>query len=63
MYHHHVSLSLLSSILICSFYNHTFLAAKASGNQGLFNNAAQAWNHSFYWECMKSNGGGVPTGN
>ncbi len=29
---------------------------------GLFNNAAQAWNHSFYWKCMKPGGGGVPTG-
>ncbi len=29
---------------------------------GLFNNAAQAWNHTFYWNCMKSNGGGTPTG-
>jgi len=37
-------------------------AAKASGNQGLFNNAAQVWNHSFYWECMKPSGGGLPTG-
>jgi len=30
--------------------------------QGLFNNAAQAWNHSFYWQCMKPSGGGAPTG-
>lgn len=29
---------------------------------GIFNNAAQAWNHSFYWHCMKPNGGGTPTG-
>ncbi|NJK58590.1 MAG: superoxide dismutase [Pleurocapsa sp. SU_5_0] len=29
---------------------------------GLFNNAAQAWNHTFYWHCMKPNGGGSPTG-
>ncbi len=33
-------------------------AAKA----GVFNNAAQTWNHSFYWQCMKPNGGGKPTG-
>ncbi|HXI88057.1 MAG TPA: superoxide dismutase [Parvularculaceae bacterium] len=31
-------------------------------DQALFNNAAQAWNHSFYWRCMKPNGGGAPTG-
>jgi len=29
---------------------------------GLFNNAAQVWNHSFYWKCMKPGGGGAPTG-
>jgi Fe-Mn family superoxide dismutase len=28
----------------------------------IFNNAAQAWNHTFFWNSMKPNGGGVPTG-
>ncbi len=28
----------------------------------LFNNAAQIWNHDFYWNSLKANGGGVPTG-
>lgn len=28
----------------------------------IFNNASQVWNHSFYWQCMKPNGGGLPTG-
>jgi superoxide dismutase, Fe-Mn family len=28
----------------------------------IFNNVAQAWNHSFYWKCMKPNGGGLPSG-
>jgi Fe-Mn family superoxide dismutase len=28
----------------------------------VFNNAAQAWNHSFYWDCMKPSGGGEPKG-
>jgi Fe-Mn family superoxide dismutase len=32
---------------------------KASG--GVFNNAAQVWNHTFYWNCLSPNGGG-PTG-
>ncbi len=36
------------------------LIAKASG--GLFNNAAQVWNHSFYWNCLSPQGGGQPTG-
>ena len=29
---------------------------------GLFNNAAQVWNHTFYWNCLKGGGGGKPTG-
>lgn len=29
---------------------------------GIFNNAAQVWNHTFYWHCMKPGGGKVPTG-
>jgi len=29
---------------------------------GIFNNAAQVWNHTFFWNCMKPNGGGAPTG-
>jgi Fe-Mn family superoxide dismutase len=29
---------------------------------GIFNNAAQVWNHSFYWKCLKAAGGGKPTG-
>jgi Fe-Mn family superoxide dismutase len=29
---------------------------------GVFNNAAQVWNHTFYWQCMKPGGGGPPTG-
>ena len=28
----------------------------------LFNNAAQIWNHTFYWSSLRGNGGGVPTG-
>ncbi|GAB3437643.1 superoxide dismutase [Fe] [Massilia solisilvae] len=33
---------------------------KSSG--GVFNNSAQVWNHTFFWNCMKPNGGGAPTG-
>ena len=33
---------------------------KSSG--GMFNNAAQVWNHSFFWNCMKPGGGGAPGG-
>ena len=30
---------------------------------GIFNNAAQVWNHTFYWSCLSPDGGGVPDGN
>lgn len=33
-----------------------------SSSGGLFNNAAQVWNHTFYWNSMSPNGGGAPTG-
>ncbi len=29
---------------------------------GMFNNAAQVWNHTFYWNCLSPNGGGEPSG-
>lgn len=29
---------------------------------GIYNNSAQIWNHTFFWSCMKPNGGGAPTG-
>ncbi len=38
------------------------IAAKDSAKAGIFNNAAQVWNHSFYWQCLKKSGGGTPTG-
>lgn len=34
----------------------------AKDGGGIFNNAAQVWNHSFYWASMTPNGGGEPTG-
>lgn len=36
------------------------IVKKSSG--GIFNNAAQVWNHTFYWNCLSPNGGGAPTG-
>lgn len=34
----------------------------AAGNQGLFNQVAQIWNHTFFWNSMAPNGGGAPSG-
>lgn len=36
------------------------IVKKASG--GVFNNAAQVWNHTFYWNCLSPSGGGEPSG-
>ena len=36
------------------------IVKKSSG--GIFNNSAQVWNHTFFWNCMSPNGGGAPTG-
>jgi Fe-Mn family superoxide dismutase len=36
------------------------IVKKSSG--GVFNNAAQVWNHTFYWNGLKPNGGGAPSG-
>ncbi|MFC1964646.1 superoxide dismutase [Chloroflexota bacterium] len=36
------------------------IVRKSSG--GIFNNAAQVWNHTFYWNCLSPNGGGDPAG-
>ena len=38
------------------------LAAADAAKVGVFNNAAQVWNHTFFWHCMKPQGGGRPTG-
>jgi len=35
------------------------IVQKSSG--GIFNNAAQVWNHTFYWNCLSPKGGGEPT--
>src|ERR1700693_2739902 len=36
------------------------LTAGIAERASLFNNAAQAWNHSFYWNCLRPKGGGEP---
>ena len=38
------------------------ISSRDSAMAGIFNNAAQIWNHTFYWHSMSPNGGGAPTG-
>jgi len=35
---------------------------KSAPAGGVYNNAAQVWNHTFFWNCLSPNGGGEPTG-
>ena len=35
-------------------------SASTTEHVAIFNNAAQAWNHTFYWQCLRSRGGGEP---
>jgi Fe-Mn family superoxide dismutase len=37
-------------------------AAKDKGDKGLFNNSAQIWNHSFFWQCLAPQGATSPSG-
>lgn len=61
--HHQTYVTNLNKLIVgTEFENATLedIIKKASG--GIFNNAAQVWNHTFYWNCIKPNGGGEPTG-
>ena len=38
-------------------------ASHKANDKKIFNNSAQVWNHTFFWNCMRPNGGGNPAGN
>ncbi len=40
----------------------TVLLSAKKNNAAIFNNAAQIWNHNFYWNSLRPNGGGKPSG-
>lgn len=61
--HHQTYVNNLNRLITGTEYEDMSLEAiikKSSG--GIFNNAAQIFNHNFYWKCMSPNGGGEPTG-
>lgn len=61
--HHKAYVTNLNNLLPGSGFENMSLEEiikKSSG--GIFNNAAQVWNHTFYWHCLSPNGGGEPTG-
>ena len=61
--HHQAYVNNLNNLLPGSPFEKMLLEdiiQKASGP--IFNNAAQVWNHTFYWHCLSPQGGGEPTG-
>jgi len=61
--HHQAYVTNLNKLITGTEYENSSLEdiiRKAGG--GIFNNGAQVWNHTFYWNCMKPKGGGEPTG-
>ena len=61
--HHQTYVTNLNNLIKgTEFENDTLEAIVKKSSGGIFNNAAQVWNHTFYWDSMKPNGGGQPTG-
>lgn len=66
--HHQGYLNMLNKLVEGTDYANTSLNDVVNKSHGriedvaIFNNAAQVWNHTFYWNSMKPNGGGVPQG-
>jgi superoxide dismutase, Fe-Mn family len=66
--HHKAYVDNLNKLLPGSPYENSSLeeiVKATAGDQpkaGFFNNAAQVWNHTFFWNCMKPDGGGRPAG-
>jgi Fe-Mn family superoxide dismutase len=61
--HHNAYVTNLNKLIAGTPQEHKSLEEVILGSEGgLFNNAAQVWNHTFYWNCLKPHGGGEPTG-
>ena len=61
--HHQAYVNNLNKLIIGTpFENASLDDIVMKAGAGIFNNGAQVWNHTFYWNCMKPQGGGEPTG-
>src|SRR5690606_39494014 len=61
--HHNTYVVNLNNLITSTEYEGKSLEEIIKTSSGdLFNNAAQVWNHTFYWNCLSPNGGGEPTG-
>lgn len=61
--HHNAYVTNLNKLIEgTEFANASLEEIVTKSDGGVFNNAAQVWNHTFYWNSMKPNGGGTPEG-
>ena len=66
--HHKAYVDNLNNLVKGTEYENASLESVINGTAGkadktpIFNNAAQVWNHTFYWNCLKGGAGGKPTG-
>ncbi len=61
--HHQAYVNNLNKLIAGSeFENLTLEEVIKKSSGGVFNNAAQTWNHTFYWNCLSPKGGNEPTG-
>ena len=61
--HHQTYVTNLNNLITGTEYESSSLEdIIRSADGGIFNNAAQVWNHTFYWNCLSPTGGGEPSG-
>jgi Fe-Mn family superoxide dismutase len=61
--HHEAYVEKLNDLIMGTrFENQPLEDVVRNASGSVFNNAAQIWNHTFYWHCLDPNGGGEPTG-
>jgi len=62
--HHQAYVTNLNNLIKGTEYEELNLEAivRKAPAGGVYNNSAQVWNHSFFWNCLRANGGGTPGG-
>jgi superoxide dismutase, Fe-Mn family len=61
--HHQTYVTNLNNLIKGTEFENTSLEEIVKkSSAGIYNNSAQIWNHTFFWNCMKPSGGGAPTG-
>jgi len=61
--HHNAYVTNLNKLIVgTEFENSALEDIVKSASGGIYNNAAQIWNHTFFWNCMKPSGGAAPSG-